>query len=531
MTARVLKIKFLGLKADIEHEVLELKKARNGDWSKPIHRKRGGDRVRSLRRCSEGGGELTPENASTEPEPMTVETFTADLPIAEPYHDYKEYVVRGEFDRMALVEEIIRRHKLLTFADTGRTWIYHQELGYYEKNAEPLIKSYATVSLSVEARKGWVEEVLYLVKQKTLAQRETLEPPINLVNVENGILDIETLELRPHSSDYFFTNRLPVKYDPEATAPKFRRFLTEIVIPEDSLTLQEFTGYFLYRSYKFQKAALLEGDGNNGKSTFVGVQKALLGPDNITAIPLQNLGRRFTPARLYHKMANLYPDLSSTALRDTGMFKQSTGGDMIEGEIKYSMNTLKFVSYCKHEYSANILPEIEEDNSKAFYRRWMIINFPNEFEGDNCDKNILAKITTPDELSGVLNWALEGLHRLRQNQGFTYSKTADEIQDQYKRMSSSVYSYLVDNTEYHPDSWLPKDDLYAKYIEYCIDQNLPRKSKGEFTKQLPKHMPAVIPKRKRVDNEGPYIHGWDGIRLLTPDEIQEKKKKEQLTLD
>jgi putative DNA primase/helicase len=469
-------------------------------------------------------------NQTGEPETNTPQTFPANLPIKEPYHDYKAYVTLNGFDRMFLVEEIIQRHKLLTFTDTGRTSIFNEKVGFYEPNAEALIKAYATASLSIEARKGWVEETLYLVKQKTLAKRETLEPPINLINLKNGILDIETLELHPHSSDYCFTNRLPVKYDPEAVAPKFRQFMSEIVVPEDSLTLQEFTGYFLYRSYKFQKVALLEGDGNNGKSTFVGVQKALLGPDNITAIPLQNLGRRFTAARLYHKMANLYPDLSSTALRDTGMFKQSTGGDMIEAEIKYSMNTLKFVSYCKHEYSANILPVIEEDNSKAFYRRWMIINFPNEFEGDKCDKNILAKITTPDELSGVLNWALEGLHRLRQNQGFTYSKTADEIQHQYKRMSSSVFAYLVDNTEYHPDSWLPKDYLYAKYIEYCIDQNLPRKSKGEFTKQLPLHMPAVIPKRQRVDNEGPYRHGWDGIRLLTPDE-QEKKNKEQLTLD
>lgn len=208
---------------------------------------------------------MTPENALMAPE---------NLPIEEPYHDYKAYVTRNGFDRMFLVEEIIQRHKLLTFTDTGRTWIYNEKVGFYETNAESLIKAYATASLSIEARKGWVEETLYLVKQKTLAQRKTLEPPINLINLENGILDIETLELQPHSPDYFFTNRLPVKYDPEATAPKFRQFMTEIVIPDDSITLQEFTGYFLYRSYKFQKAALLEGDGNNGKSTFVGVARA-----------------------------------------------------------------------------------------------------------------------------------------------------------------------------------------------------------------------------------------------------------------
>jgi len=191
---------------------------------------------------------------------------------------------------------------------------------------------------------------------------------------------------------------------------------------------------------------------------------------------------------------------------------------MIEAEIKYSMNPIKFVNYAKLLYSCNVIPLVEEDDSDAFFRRWIIINFPNIFTEDTADKNILAKITTPEETSGILNWALEGLRRLQENQGFSYDKTTDQIRDQYKRMASSIYAFLEDAIEYDPQGWIPKDDLYNAYITYCIDNNLPRKPKNAFSKELPKHMPAVLPKRSRVDEHGPFIHGWEGIRLLTQEE-------------
>ncbi len=105
-------------------------------------------------------------NQTGEPETNTPQTFPANLPIKEPYHDYRAYVTLNGFDRMFLVEEIIQRHKLLTFTDTGRTSIFNEKVGFYEPNAEALIKAYATASLSIEARKGWVEETLYISSSK-----------------------------------------------------------------------------------------------------------------------------------------------------------------------------------------------------------------------------------------------------------------------------------------------------------------------------------------------------------------------------
>ncbi len=441
------------------------------------------------------------------------------LPIEDPYGDYKEYVDRNRFNRNIIVDEVLKRHTLITFVDTGRTWIYDKSVGHYLPNAEAAIRTYITLSLSIEAKKSWIEEALYLIKQRTNSMRKNHEPPPNLINLENGVFDIETRTLTDHTPDHFFTSQLPVKYDPTAECPKFLDFIKDIVKDDDAQTLQEYTGYLLYRSYIYQKALLLVGEGNNGKSTFLMAQKALIGNDNITSISLQHLDRRFTPARLYHKLANIYPDLSARALKDTGMFKITTGGDTIEAEVKYSMNTLKFVNHAKHEFSANTIPKVDEDDTDAFFRRWIIINFPNTFTDEKCDKDILQKITTPQELSGILNWALEGLTRLHDNADFTYDKTPEEIRDHYQRLSSSIYGFLTDQTTYDPEGWIPKENLYSLYITYCIDENLPRKSKAELSKEIPKHMPAVISQRQRVDKQ--YIHGWHGIRQLNPDEKEE----------
>jgi len=179
-----------------------------------------------------------------------------NLPIAKPYGDYREYVDLNGFQINILLDEVLRRHVLKTFCDTGRSWIYDAELGYYTPNAEASIRTYTTLSLGPEAKKGRVEEILYLAKQLTNTQREDMEPPLHFINLENGVLDIETGELQEHSPDHFFTSRLPVRYDPAAKCPQFLKFISEVVTPEDAQVLQEYFGYTLLRDYKYQKAIL-----------------------------------------------------------------------------------------------------------------------------------------------------------------------------------------------------------------------------------------------------------------------------------
>lgn len=154
------------------------------------------------------------------------------------------------------------------------------------------------------------------------------EPPTDLINCRNGLLDWRSGELRPHSPAVLSTTQLPIPWNPQATCPTTIRFLAE-TIPWDALDLvEELFGYALYPGNPYRKAVLLLGSGANGKSTLLGLFHGLLGRTNVATVPLQVLGEdRFATADLFGKLANICGDLDARTVERTDLFKQLTGGD------------------------------------------------------------------------------------------------------------------------------------------------------------------------------------------------------------
>ena len=177
-----------------------------------------------------------------------------------------------------------------------------------------------------------------------------------------------------------FLKKIPIKYNPNADCPKIKEFINQIMREEDVVVLQELAGYCLWKDYPIQKAFALVGEGSNGKSTFLRLLTKLLGKENVSSISLQDLvNNRFAVANLYGKLANIFADLPPEILKDTAKFKMLTGGDIITAEKKFK-NPFKFYNYAKLIFSCNRLP-VTYDDTTAFFRRWVIINFPNTFDG------------------------------------------------------------------------------------------------------------------------------------------------------
>jgi len=254
------------------------------------------------------------------------------------------------------------------------------------------------------------------------------------------------------------------------------------------------------------------GSGANGKSTLLEVLKAFLGRDNIASIPLQQLSRRFTASQLFGKLANIYPDLPSEAFRETGVFKVITGGDQISAEVKYSINFQNFVNYAKMIFSANKIPETS-DESDAFFRRWLLINFPNKFEGEEADTLLAKKLTTAEELSGIFNWAIVGSRRLIKRGGFEHYET-DKVRVEYRRMSSSLLAFVEDCVEVAGgEEWVSKEEFYNAYIGYCKAEGLPTKAKSVVGRELPEHVTVQGGKKRTEQGQ---VRVWKGIKLLLP---------------
>jgi putative DNA primase/helicase len=316
-------------------------------------------------------------------------------------------------------------------------------------------------------------------------------PPLDEINVLNGILNLNTRVLREHDPGFLSPVQIPVRYDPSAECPEWEKYAAD-VFPEDAQELAfELPADLITPARSAQKAVLLLGEGSNGKSTYLRALGAFVGSQNASGLSLHKLeSDRFSTARLVGKLANICPDLPSTHLTETSVFKAITGGDYLHGEHKYG-DSFEFVPYCRLVFSANHVPR-SGDASHAFFRRWVVVPFERTFEPDEQipREELDAKLTDPDELSGVLNRALDLLSRVRRS-GFTESKSMREAWEEFKTMTDPLSVWLDKNVVEDPDAFVPKGDLLAAYNAECRKQGRSGMTKTPFGLALKRARPEI----------------------------------------
>jgi len=350
-----------------------------------------------------------------------------------------------------------------------------------------------------------------------------------------------------------FIQKIPVDFDPEADCPSFKKFLEDIV-PDtrDRMTLQEMFGALLWRA-PVGKAFVLIGEGANGKSTLLAVMEEFLGKRNTTAHSLQDISsNKFALSDLVGKLADFGAELPSSRLENSAVFKSLVTGDPLPAEKKYEM-PFPFRNYAKLIFATNQMPSFA-DVSSAFYRRWVIINFPNRFmapelvetvkqkmrdEGQSeeeierqtanlkvADPFIIKKITTPQELSGILNWALLGLKRLIDH-GFKFTSETipEETGEEMQKMIDPVKSFLDDEVEVTNDmgDYTLKEALYNKYAAYCRRKKLWAVSNVTFFKRLRMLINYSEAQPKGLGGKRVIL----GLRLLDANEKSEEENSAQ----
>ena len=169
-------------------------------------------------------------------------------------------------------------------------------------------------------------------------------------------------------------------------------------------------------------------------------------------------------------------------MHKSDVFKKLTSGlDSIDGEYKYQ-HSFKFRNTAKLVFSANVLPEGKQD--KAYYRRWILINFPNSFEGDKDDKSLITKLREPTELSGFANLALEGLKRLKENGKFSHDKSIEETQKEYEFNSNPVKTFMDECTKMSDYEDCDAISLYLEYVFWCKINGIKHMANNVFSKKL-----------------------------------------------
>ena len=374
----------------------------------------------------------------------------------------RPYFSGNSFIPSRLANELMGKYRFLYAA--GQLYIYQD--GVFSAIGETFIKKKCRTLLGEDAKMNRVSEVIAHIQDMTFIDVAELNLHKHLINLTNGMYDIKAKKLLPHNEKYLSTIRIPVAYDPDAECPAVKKFWREVV-PRDCIpVVEELFGYVLIPDTRFAKAFMLTGTGANGKSTFISLLEAFVGHDNTANIPLQELAEnRFKRADLAGKSLNVFADLDRKALSNSMYFKAIVSGDAIDAERKHQ-DPFSFRPHAKLVFSANEIPK-SSDNSYAHSRRWCIIDFPNRFEGKDADKELIHKLTVPEELSGVLNIALAGLERLFIQQDFTESDTTKATLENYKKANDTVVAFVSDKCERGIELQVERTLFYDAYMRYC----------------------------------------------------------------
>lgn len=369
--------------------------------------------------------------------------------------------------------------------ETAELWRYDTESGLWRDTGDRLVGELARQMLGPDRYgKNIKRELLAEIggDPDIVIAEGDLGVDVGLFPVDNGILDLETRELRAATPEDYLTERAGVEYDPDATCPRWDAFIDDVVRSgSHRKKLQEYAGYVLWHGeMPHHKTLFIPGPENSGKSTFIETISKLVPESRVSAAEPHDLTKRFGKWALYGTWLNVSSDIGERMINNLGTFKQLTGEDRVRADRKYK-DPVEFHPTAKHIFSANELPD-PFNADDAFWRRVLIVPFPETVPRE--DRDPALKRDLEGELSGILNWALDGLDRLRENGSFTADRVTEETRRKWEIWGTPVVRFRSRLLRDEPGAETLLDDLYNAYRTFCRENGFHVLSKSDFGKKL-----------------------------------------------
>lgn len=348
--------------------------------------------------------------------------------------------------------------------------------------------------------------------------------PRRYVSMTNGILDLDALlggrddVMLPNSPDWFSMVSLPYAFEPFAECPKWLAFL-DYNLESDAeriAILQEWAGYLLLPDTGEQKFLVLEGEGSNGKSVYISAITAMLGEANVSSIPLEVFGDRFSRTDTLGKLLNAAGDCGELDKTAEGYLKAFTSGDRMYFDRK-GVTGLNCKPTARLMVACNNRPRFA-DRSQGIWRRMLIVPWRREID-DKMKVRSMDKVewwVESGELPGILRWAILGLDRLRRQGGFSRSAVVAEALEDYREEMNPARTFLLESLEIDQYTAVRSSSLYAFYKNWATENGyrpLSERSFGKEVKRVFSHTDKV-----RRGPRGDRFWAYAGLRFA-PDEF------------
>ena len=262
---------------------------------------------------------------------------------------------------------------------------------------------------------------------------------VNMICTNNGTWMIgDSIDLVEDSPDHMIMNHIPYDLDMEKSCPVWNDNL-DLILPDprSQMVLQEILGYLLVPDNSAKKIFVLYGKKDTGKTLVSKVMTRLLGEDNISHIPMDELSSRFASSNLVGKIANIVDDQDATYLKKSGFIKSMTGDGKVRGEIKGG-KTFYFWNKARLVFTCNEVPR-SADKDDSWSGRHLIIPFDVQIPPERIDRKIMEKF----DFEGILAWAVQGLQRILANKmEFTVSEIVSKTNSEYVKSNDSFLEFI-----------------------------------------------------------------------------------------
>ena len=386
-----------------------------------------------------------------------------------------------------------------------------------------------------------VRACLYLFASLVEVGVSEFDKSPDLLNCQNGVVDLRTGKLTPHNPKQFFTYAVPIDYDPTADMRQWCKFLLDVTGNKQEIVdyLQLGVGYSLTGHTWEEILFYIEGPTRSGKGTFTETLLDMMGRaplasevDFVTFTATRDHDTQnfdlapLKPCRfIVASESNKYQRLNAAKI------KQATGGNSIYCAFKrrdhFSYRPQFKIWLCSNE------PANADPDDDAVWCRLRVIKFPNSYAGRE-DKRLKARLRELDNLRGVLRWAIEGARKWAALEAKGL-QTPAEVQEatQEARDGVDILGQWLDECVIRTDDDIDQvtnDVLYSRYTTWCKNNGHKPKSHTGLTRALKtKGYKAgeafkvdIMKDRKKVGEK--TVRGALGIQLVKPDPYEEAMK-------
>ena len=321
------------------------------------------------------------------------------------------------------------------------------------------------------------------------------------VQFKDKIIDVETGTKFDATPEYFVTNPIPYALHEEGKedTPNMDRIFAEWVGEKYVPTLYEILAYSLIPDYPINRIFCFIGAGMNGKSCYLNLLRKFIGTDNCCSTELDTLlSSRFEVTRLHKKLVCLMGETNFNEMSKTSIIKKLSGGDLIGYEYK-NKNPFEDINYSKIIIATNNLPATT-DKTIGFYRRWLIIDFPNQF-GEK--KNILSDI--PEEEYETLAVKCVGLlKKILEEREFTNEGSVEDRMRNYEEKSNPIMKFIKEFYEEDSAGYITKNSFETELTMWLKDNRFREMSSRAITNAM---------QREGYEGGKEYIDWWQNGTL------------------